>query len=407
MKKLLAVLTIGLSAIVVGCSYPKLEPLPSLGSCEVSADCVESAGTPVCDNWRCVQCTQAESEACGGSTPTCGPDNQCLACSSHDQCSTACTPSGACAEPTQVAYVDSAGTDNADCTHNAACTKVSSALATNRPYVLFKGTITENVLLTSRKNLSFLGFPGARLKASAIGPVIRIQNDSTLTIVDLEIAEGANNTSHGILSNSSSLDLRRVKILKNLGIGVLAQNSSIKITQSIFIDNVGGGLSVEGSTFEVINNIFFRNGGVSSSLGGVSFLNITATGNKFEFNTVTQNMGGNGAIGGVQCEVINVSSPMGNSIVYGNMQFGVTDPDQVGMSNFCSWSHSIIGPKPFTRGTEVRNENPQFQGEGIFLLTPSSPAINTAAPDTNLPVDFYGNPRPVGGRADIGAIEMQ
>lgn len=407
MKTILAALAIGLSPIIVGCSYPKLEPLPAIGSCEVSTDCIKSADTLVCDNGRCVQCTQAESEACGGSTPSCGPDNQCLACSSHDQCGTACTPSGACAEPSEVAYVDSAGTDNSDCTQNEACTKVSSAIATNRPYVLFKGTNTENVRLTSRKGLTFLGLPGAKLKASAIGPVIELQNDSSLSIVDLEIADGANSTSHGILSNSSSLDIRRVKIAKNLGIGILAQNSAVKITQSIFIDNVGGGLSVEGSSFEIINNIFFRNGGTLSGLGGVSFLNINATGNRFEFNTVTRNGGGNGAIGGVQCLVVNVSTSMGNSIVYGNMQFGVTDPDQVGPSDFCSWSHSIIGPKPFTRGSEVLNEDPQFQGEGIFLLGPSSPALNRAAPDTTLSVDFYGKPRPVGGRADIGAIEMQ
>ena len=105
------------------CGYPSL---PRLGDCRSSEDCAVSAETPICHNGSCVECTQDDAVQCGNNEPICSLENSCRACSSHEECETICTTMGACAEASQVAYVDSQGTDNSECTKLSPCLRVSS-----------------------------------------------------------------------------------------------------------------------------------------------------------------------------------------------------------------------------------------------------------------------------------------
>ncbi|MEX0583472.1 MAG: right-handed parallel beta-helix repeat-containing protein [Sneathiella sp.] len=45
--------------------------------------------------------------------------------------------------------------------------------------------------------------------------------------------------------------------------------------------------------------------------------------------------------------------------------------------------------------------------EGDYRLPEGSRAINFDSADQNVSIDFFGNPRPIGGRADAGAVEKQ
>lgn len=393
-----------------GCYQKNTAYDPDAQACSGGDEC----GEDLCVGGVCVQCTLEDTSRCTEDTPICSGAGKCLPCTAHEQCnggpapSGVCTPSGACAAVADVAYVSASGTDNDACTAIAPCTKVSKALAANRPFVFFRtGTVMENVSVDG-KTVAFLAAPDAKLKGASTGAVIEAKSASKLTVVDLEITEGLGSAGHGILSNgSSTLELRRAKLSKNSGIGVLSSGGNIKVSQSTFMENTGGGLSVEGSIFEIVNNIFFRNGGMTSNLGGVSFSGISSPGNRFEFNTVTSNQGASGAIGGVQCLVINMPLQLENSIVYGNIQSGVTNPDQVSISANCAWRYSLIGPKAFPGGIEILNEDPQFQSAEDFNLKPTSPARDAANPTATLTIDFFGKPRPAGGRSDMGAIEVQ
>ena len=402
-------------------------------ACEGPSEC----GGDICDDGVCVQCTPEDTSRCTGNTPICSTEKKCQPCSSHEQCtggenpSGVCTPLGSCAMVAEVAYVDSSGTDNPDCSLTSPCTKVSSALATNRVYVIFKGTTAENVTIDAKTNLSFLAFPGAKLRGAMAMPVVELRNASKLLVVDLEITEGLGSNGHGIsLSGSdNSLVLRRTRlvknggagvnvpsgnleifesaILENTGIGVTTDNATVKIMQTSLLDNQDGGLAIRNSTFEVTNNIFARNGRLISTRGGVVFENISMPGNKFEFNTVTQNQGATNIFSGVQCSGIAAPLPMSNSIIYGNTQNANNEPDQVGGSASCTWTYSLIGPKALPTGTGILAADPQFEGAEDFRLKLMSPARNSADPAATITIDFNGDSRPAGGRADLGAIEMQ
>src|SRR5688572_16813852 len=56
--------------------------------CAADDDCAGTAATPVCEpaGGVCVQCTDANRAACSGTTPACGDDHRCTACTTHDDC---------------------------------------------------------------------------------------------------------------------------------------------------------------------------------------------------------------------------------------------------------------------------------------------------------------------------------
>ncbi|MCA9709476.1 MAG: hypothetical protein KDK70_26785, partial [Myxococcales bacterium] len=96
-------------------STPFCGPLGECVGCEGTSDpdgaCAGlDAQVPVCADGACVQCTADRLGACGGQTPVCGSDSQCVACTEHTECPmSAChldgVDVGACFDPAQVVMI--------------------------------------------------------------------------------------------------------------------------------------------------------------------------------------------------------------------------------------------------------------------------------------------------------------
>src|SRR5262249_29404898 len=151
-----------------------------------------AAPTGVCNTqtMTCVQCTQAMSSACTSTSPACGADNTCHACTAHSDCTShLCLPDGSCAAADSVAYVSAPpdGTNNQTCSLASPCTSVAAGLATGRPYLKFHGVIDEPVVVSGGRSVTFFGDPGAGLTRSmGNGAIVTIQDDRTsLSVYDL------------------------------------------------------------------------------------------------------------------------------------------------------------------------------------------------------------------------------
>lgn len=401
--------------------------------CVSSASCM--APTGVCDlagTRMCVQCVAPDqTAACDGVTPTCGADHACHACSKHEDCplSSACLPDGSCAATGQVAYVDPMQGSGSSCTLSMPCKKVADALGTNRPYVKLGGSIDEPVQINNQ-NVTILAAPGTQLIRTSPGVILKVDGTSVVQIFDLTIANGLGGTGIGIslpTGNSASLALRRVSVTGNTGGGLTANGGTLNIVQSTFSGNTGGGisvvggsltiskstisgpadsgLSVSGAQFDITNTIIAGNGGPATAVGGVHFDQVNTGTRRFEFNTVTNNNGMDGAAVGVVCTLVGQPVTFANNIVYANQEGGTRT--QVGGTN-CNWTYSDIGPVAVA-GTGNVNMDPRFvnPAQNNFHLQAGSPAIDKADPASTMAVDIDGDTRPQGSGRDMGADEVK
>ena len=378
--------------------------------CMSNASC--SAPTSVCDlagTQMCVQCvTPDQTSACNGVTPTCGSDHTCHACSRHEDCplSSACLPDGSCATTAQVAYVDPMLGSGNTCTLSMPCKKVADALGTNRPNVKLTGIIDEQVQIN--QNVTIVAASGTQLTRSNPGVILEVRGTSVVQIVDLTIANGRGGTGIGISlppGSSASLSLRRVSVTGNTGGGISASGGTLTISQSTISGNTASGISVSGGQFDITNTIIAGNGGPATAVGGVHFDQINSGTRRFEFNTVTNNNGMDGAAVGVVCTLVGQPVTFANNIVYANQEGGTRT--QVGGAN-CNWSYSDIGPVAVA-GTGNINMDPLFANpaQSNYHLQAGSPAIDKADPASTMDVDIDGDVRPQGSGRDIGADEVK
>jgi hypothetical protein len=318
-------------------------------------------------------------------------------------------PDGTCADMAQVAYVDPAGSDNPTCAKATPCTKVASALATNRPYVKFHGTTDEAVTVNGGRVVAFLAAPGAKLtRTTGTGAIVTVQGDGTaLSVYDLSISDAPNSPS-GIgcvipaASGAPTLSLTRARLANNPGGGLSATGGTVTVSQSTVSGNTGGGLSISGAQFDLTNNFIVNNGSPGAVFGGVRIDGIaTSTGvHRLELDTITGNQASAALTAGVTCSAIAVPLSFANSIVFRNglaMQVEGTN---------CTWSYSDIG-QALASGTGNINQDPMFvnPAQNDFHIQSGSPAKNAANPAATISVDFDGNTRPQDGRSDMGADE--
>jgi hypothetical protein len=415
-------------------TYPDAAP-DGPRSCTANPDC--TAPTAVCDlgaTMTCVQCTIADNP-CAAATPACVA-NQCQKCTQHSQCaatSNVCLPEGMCAISDQVAYVQAGGTGASPCAKGAPCGTLDDGVRANKPTVkVAAGTVTDNKTTTiDGKAVTILADPGAKLSRAMQGVILEVRNDNAdVRIYDLEITggTGASNAAISIPNGGTpKLSLTRVTVAGNQGIGISASAGTLTVSQSTISGNTGGGISVSAGTltvsqstisgntgggisvsavqFDLANNFIVNNGGPAAAFGGVRFDQTNTGTRRFEFNTVTNNNGVDGAALGVVCTLVSQPVTFSNNIVYANQVGGTRT--QVGGA-MCSWSYSDVGPNTIA-GTGNINADPLFANptQGDFHLMPTSPARDAANPAATINVDFDGDARPQATRSDMGADEIR
>jgi Right handed beta helix region len=386
--------------------------------CKSSVDCTGQEGKPACTEPAkngfgiCVQCTASDTAACAGTTPLCEEENVCRGCSRHEECaSAACLPDGSCVDEGSVAYVASTGTGTA-CTKTAPCGTVSAAVTTGKAYLkVATGTVKEaQVTILDGRTVTILADEGAKLDRDGDdNPVIRVQGAADVKIYDLEVTGASGNGAHGIeltAAGSPKLALTRVRVSGNSGGGISAQGGTLTVTQSTVSGNSGGGISVMNATFDITNNFIYRNGDSDGGgdFGGVSLNVATASGNRFEFNTVVDNhaRAGGATVGGVRCDVTGLA--LANNIIARNdisRNVNATNANVLA-AGACTYPSSI-------RDVSVSGllfAEPEQAPYNYHLLVGSS-AIDQSTTTSTVTVDADGDTRPQGAQKDIGADEYK
>jgi hypothetical protein len=377
----------------------------------------------------------------------------CHACIRHDECaSSACLPDGACGDEADVAYVDSAGTDNDTCMRAMPCTKVAKALATARPFVKFHGVTDEAVLVGGGRHVTFLGDDGAGLTRSmgTEGGIVTVRDNARLAIYDLAISNGVdigldlgtgldagnasiervtidNNPNIAVRASVGTFEMFKSTISRTNGDAIVSQGTLIYITDStitnsagraLFADdgniglsrttiskNRGGGLEIFAADFFITNSFIVDNGTLgTSAFGGVKFQQTNGSTDRFDFNTVANNSDNGSVAGGVICLQGALVRTFRNNIVFGNQS---NNAGEVGPAVACLWEFSDIGTA-LLQGTGNIAMDPQFvnAANGDYHLLSASPARDRADPATTLDHDVDGNVRPLGNGPDMGADEV-
>jgi hypothetical protein len=373
-------------------------------SCKTTDDC--AAPQPVCDTTAgtCVACTATDIGACSGTTPVCS-QNACTACEAHTECaSNACLPDGACGSDANVAYVSATtGDDTGPCTKDQPCKKLSVAVGTGRPYVKVDTDLDEAVTIGGASSVTVLGAPGVRLtRTASAGAIVEISGTANVVLQDLVIQGGLGTTGHGVLVGAgqpATVTLRRVALLDNGGNGLNVQGGSLAITRSIVSGNKMGG-AVINAGFDITNTLFVWNGGGTSTTGGLTILS-SAVGDVFRFNTIASNMASSGAanVRGMNCSLAFKGA---STIVWNNP-----------ISPNCELDYSLFETAVPATGMHNKVGNPAFVADnalapldpGYFRIGPTSAAIDSGEPTSNVTQDIDGEARPYGGVHDIGADE--
>ena len=373
-----------------------------------------------------------EVGACRGTTPVCGADEACHACTMDTECaSQTCLPDGSCASPLDVLYVGPTSSAVATCMPDDHCSLAralalidgtKSTIRLDPAHYDLQGTVAlpDDLHLVGR---------GAVLdrNAAGSGEVLDIAAGTHITLDYVTVVGGDGSAGHGIVCIQATLTLREVTIqgnsgsainstgcqlvvshaqlLNNQGAGIAASSSDVTLVRSVVTGNQAVGLDFVMTSYDIENNVIAKNGG-PSGLGGVfvgTILSGSVARRVFGFNTVSQNQGPFGNVSGVVCgQDVQVPLAMTSNIVVDN-----SGPAQVSGAA-CSWTYSDIAPVPVS-GTGNLSSDPLFIDpvHNNFHLQIASPVRDAADPAATLAVDIDGDARPQGPGRDMGADEIK
>jgi hypothetical protein len=196
------------------------------------------------------------------------------------------------------------------------------------------------------------------------------------------------------------LTMLDVRVEDNDAVGVVANPCVLDVRRSRIAANLGGGVRIVASDFTLVNDVIVLNGSGASTVGGVRILESPPNVGRLDFVTVGHNSSINTAVGGVACEGLTAGLAFTNSIVWANS--GATTQ----VSGLCTWTHSLF---PGATGATNLAVDPLFVApdQRNLKLMGGSPAINAADPASTVSDDIDGTARPLGGRRDMGAYEIQ
>jgi hypothetical protein len=264
--------------------------------------------------------------------------------------------------------------------------------------------------------------------ASGDGPIIKVTNGSSVTLLGgtIENATGTGgdgiqcdsnstlyiqgttiqgNKESAIDSSSCRLTIASTKLQNNSpgdtnSSAIHATGGAIVMYQSSLLQNRGGELDIGGgANFQIVGNAFLNNGDSNGFNAGVSILTAVNSTNRFDFNTIVANK--SQAASGVQCIAGTFTAQ--NNIIWNNSGGGP-------LSGTCVHDYSFIGPGvtyPInTDGGHNKATDPKLISEANDPhLQAGSPAIKAANPAADLTgiaaKDIDGDPRLA--PADCGA----
>lgn len=362
-------------------------------ACTSDRECPSAAPRCALAQGICVDCLSGTD--CGdANAPLCDPSTHtCRGCLVHADCSSqACLPDGTCGDDDTVTYVAPTGSETGTCTFAAPCATVMRAhsfVTGTRKYVKLSGTVTELQRISFQlADVVWLADADATLTADG-DPMVDVQG-GMLAIYDLELV--CIGTGRALrVSSDGSLQLRGVYIHGCGKRAVEVNGGPLVVDRSVIAENAGG-IETGSGAFSITNTFFVRNG----NEGAVKIEAPAPASNRFEFNTVVDNMANTGSTagrtGGVECPNSNLMAVRFNIIArntgyYTNTRGG------------CDFSQSIvtddITPLAFVSPTTAPFD---------YHLTAPSVAVDAAAAST-VAIDVDGDPRPYGGESDIGADE--
>jgi hypothetical protein len=363
------------------------------GLCRACQDDRDCSGRPeatrcLVAEGACIQCLGPEE--CGAEAPFCDR-HVCRGCRADTECaSDVCDDgSGRCFDEDRVIYLAENGQTTGTCTRAAPCNSFALGLAqvtSSRDVIKAAPGTYHGPILISGQTVTIRAL-GATLRPLTFDQdIVTVTGGADVTIVGPRIT-GAGGTARPV------------------GVKCDGATSTLRLHRSHVVDN-SGGVRIAGCQYALVNNIIAGNGAASSVFGGVYISEIATGGlHQFEFNTVSRNVGTEGAITGVACATITTQLSFSSSIVYGNQVSGAGT--QVGGDDDCRWTYSIVGPQGIAGDTNLASD-PLFvnPGGGDFHIRTNSPAKNTADPAATIRIDIDGDRRPQGPYADRGADEV-
>jgi hypothetical protein len=317
-----------------------------------------------------------------------------------------------CADPTTVAYVVAGA--SAGCTQQAPCGTVTEALATGRPNISVSGTISDNIVIAADAPVAIYGVGEAVIESSSGSDVLTVSSQAVsgmvakVQLADLSFTGATAGNGVTLDGSGATVAMLRDTINNNAGFGISETgDDELILTRSTVKVNNAGGIDIEQGGFTFTNDFVVNNGNPVSGVRGGVFVDVdvNATGNRFEYNTVAGNIIKTGVfVGeGLTC---NVAVDVLNSIVSDNSTGGSgsdTGMDLEGggcRPGSAGDGSSFIGPDD----GKLYFSNPM--GGDYHLGSAGSVAIGAGKMDA-IVVDVDGNSRPQQpGATDQGANEF-
>ncbi len=244
---------------------------------------------------------------------------------------------------------------------------------------------SQNVVVITGSNASLDGFT-IRGAGSSVGVGVRMISGSTNTL------------------------LKHNRVIDNqFGIDVYANNTTI--ANSIISGNqVHGVYASDADALTINNSLIANNGGFGVAIVVLAGTKQTTISN----STIASNANGViiSASGGATS-----NNTLKNTLIYGNASGGITTIDAGTINNTITYS-LVQGVTTGTGNLNGNTVNPQFVSPlgsgfgslslsnlGDYRLKDSSPCINVGDDIGVSPLDLDRNPKPKGGKTDMGAYE--
>jgi Concanavalin A-like lectin/glucanases superfamily/Right handed beta helix region len=234
-----------------------------------------------------------------------------------------------------------------------------------------------------------------------------VQLNGNNAVFDGFTVRGANSVSGGgIEVNSSNLIIKNCRFIDNLYSGINIRNGNTNLSNCTMAGNGETGISTYDANMLNVTNCLIVNN-VNSGIIMVfnipklfKIVNCTISANKK--GVLIYNYSG------------NLNIPFTNTIIHGNTNAGITSNGSGTITK--TITHSLVQGETSTANGNLNGNtvNPQFASPlpntvisdaGNYRLKDSSPCINTGTDVGVSPLDLDRNPKPRGGKTDMGAYE--